>query len=80
MVRLGSWTEQAWCRSVPALPWIAEPEDVSPAAEVAMTAVCAACPVVFECQEYVGCAGITGGFWAGAHCTPGEESRLGGVA
>ncbi len=75
------WREQAWCATVPGLPWIAEPEDVSEAAGVAMAAVCAGCPVVFECADFVACEGVTSGFWAGTDRTPaGQPGVLGGAA
>lgn len=75
-----SWRAQAWCRLVPELPWIAEPEVVNDAELAAMSGVCAGCPVVFECMDYVACEGITSGFWAGADRTPGDGTELGGAA
>lgn len=66
VMKLGEeWMLRALCRRVPALPWIAEPETVSDAQRVAMSGVCAACPVFFECADYVACEAINAGFWAG---------------
>ena len=75
-----SWHSQAWCGLVRGLPWIAEPENVSAAERVAMTAVCAGCPVVFECADYVAGEGITSGFWCGSDRTPADELSVGGAA
>jgi hypothetical protein len=60
-----AWKELAWCRSVPTLPWIGDADRVTEPAEVAMAAVCAGCPVVFECCDYAACKGVDAGFWAG---------------
>jgi hypothetical protein len=64
------WMGKAWCPKVAELPWTAEPDQVSFAAEVAMAAVCAACPVWTECAGYVADEQISSGFWAGAHRDP----------
>jgi hypothetical protein len=64
------WMAKAWCPRVTELPWTGEPDRVTFAAEVAMAAVCQACPVWLECAEYVTRQGITSGFWAGAHRDP----------
>jgi hypothetical protein len=80
LVGQSAWRDLAWCRLVPGLPWIAESEDVPEAAAVAMAAVCARCPVVYECMESVGCEGITSGFWAGEDRTPRDATQLGGAA
>jgi hypothetical protein len=64
------WMAKAWCPRVAELPWTADPDQVTFAAEVAMAAVCQACPVWFECADYVTNRQITSGFWAGAHRDP----------
>ncbi len=64
------WMTNAWCPQVYELPWTADPDRVTFAAEVAMAAVCAACPVWLECADYVAAEHITSGFWAGAHRDP----------
>jgi hypothetical protein len=64
------WMAKAWCPRVAELPWTAEPEGVTFAAEVAMAAVCQACPVWVECADYVSRCRITNGFWSGAHRDP----------
>jgi hypothetical protein len=68
-----AWMTKAWCPQVMELPWTAEPDRVSFAGEVAMAAVCANCPVWTDCDAYVTKAGITSGFWAGAHRDPTAE-------
>jgi hypothetical protein len=74
------WMAKAWCPKVAELPWTAEPDQVTFAAEVAMAAVCAACPVWVECADYVTVEGITSGFWAGAHRDPRRlPSRKNGI-
>ena len=74
------WRHQALCAAFSGLPWIAEPEDCSSAAERAMQCVCGACPVRAECEAYVDRAGIVSGFWAGRDRTAVELSETGGAA
>ena len=61
-----SWRDRALCRTLPDLPWTAEPATASLDELMVMEAVCGACPVCFECLEYAGCHDVTAGFWAGA--------------
>ena len=75
-----SWRAGALCRAFPGLPWIVEPHDRSGAATRALEAVCAACPVLPDCGEYVDSRQITSGFWAGRDRTPDTELERGGAA
>jgi hypothetical protein len=63
------WMTRAACtdKTASRLPWTADREDVDPAATEAMTAVCAYCPVLMDCRRFLRPAGVTAGFWAGAH-------------
>lgn len=65
-----SWRDAALCQTYPDLPWILDPEDVTPVEVGCMEVVCAGCPVVFECGDYADCEGVTSGFWAGRDRTP----------
>lgn len=65
-----NWQEEALCRSYGDLPWIADADRVSPVDTALMRVVCAACPVVSECQDFADCEGVTCGFWAGRDRTP----------
>lgn len=77
----GNWRASALCALFPELPWIAEPQDRSEAAEAALRSVCGGCPVRLECTSYVERAGIVSGFWAGQDRTPASDvSRSGGAA
>jgi hypothetical protein len=64
-MRREGWKARGLCRDVPALPWIADPDEVPRGGLVAMSAVCGACPVCLECLDYADCEGIVAGFWAG---------------
>lgn len=57
------WMDAAECARVPDLPWV--DEDSSSAARVRMATVCAVCPVLSECREFVTSVETTAGFWAG---------------
>jgi hypothetical protein len=62
-----TWMEEAACVDAPRLPWVAEPDETSLVDDAAMRTVCAGCPVLAECEEYVRAARIGAGFWAGHH-------------
>jgi hypothetical protein len=48
---------------------------------VAMTVVCARCPVLGLCDAYAAGTRVKVGFWAGRHRDPvGEDPVLGGAA
>ena len=64
-----SWRDRALCRTVPGLPWIAEPSEASDDDLAVMEAVCGACMVCFECLDVAGYHQVTAGFWAGAYRT-----------
>jgi hypothetical protein len=80
MATESNWRSLASCALVPELPWIAEEHDVSEPAAVAMAAVCAQCPVFYECADYVACEGVTAGFWAGEQRMPPFLDEMGGAA
>jgi hypothetical protein len=63
------WMTRAACadKAAARLHWTADREDVDPAETEAMTAVCASCPVLMDCRRFLRPAGVTAGFWAGAH-------------
>ena len=73
----GDWMTHAACadESAASLPWTADRDDVDPAATEAMTAVCASCPVLMDCRRFLRPAGVTAGFWAGAHRDTGTTQR-----
>lgn len=62
---MSTWRDRALCLSFPDMPWIAEPQDRSVAAERAMAVVCTSCPVQLECAAYADRYRICAGFWAG---------------
>ena len=62
-----NWRDRALCRTVPDLPWIAEPSEPSGDELAVMEAICGACMVCFECLECAGYHQVTAGFWAGAY-------------
>jgi hypothetical protein len=63
------WMDAAACArtEVSGLPWTADRDQVTPADTEAMEAVCAGCPVRVRCGRFLRPAGVSGGFWAGAH-------------
>lgn len=63
----GPWMDLASCLSRQDLPWILDRDQVRPSQALDMKVVCASCMVCFECQDFVDCEEITGGFWAGEH-------------
>lgn len=62
-----SWMVDAACLDAPGLPWLTGADAVLLPELLAMTRICAACPVLAECAGYVSQASIVGGFWAGRH-------------
>ena len=79
MSRRDAWKEQASCREVPELPWLNDRDQVRASQTLAMKSVCASCAVFYECKDFVDCEGIIGGYWAGDHREPRNES-VGGAA
>jgi hypothetical protein len=65
-----TWRDAALCQTYPDLPWILDPEWVTPVEVGCMEVICAVCPVVFECGDFADCEGVTSGFWAGRDRTP----------
>jgi len=65
-----TWRDAALCQTYPDLPWILDPDRVTPVEVGWMEVVCAACPVSFECGDYADATGVTSGFWAGRDRTP----------
>jgi hypothetical protein len=59
------WIDMALCQAFANLPWLEHPEHRSSAATCAMTAVCSACPVFDDCEQFVAEHDVTAGFWAG---------------
>ena len=57
------WIDLALCKAFANLPWLDDQR--TPAATCAMTAVCLACPVLEECQQFVAEHDVVAGFWAG---------------
>jgi hypothetical protein len=74
------WRSGALCRHFLGMPWLAEPEDLSPSSEAALRAVCMACPVQSDCEAYVERYGIVSGFWAGRDRTPDAQATTRGGA
>lgn len=59
------WMQDAACRRMPDLPWIA-PRDAGPVVlRDLMAEVCNACPVRDACARFVIEGDVTAGFWAG---------------
>ena len=75
-----TWMTRALCAVFPTLPWLAEPEDRSAAAERSLRTVCSLCPVASDCAAYVGRRHITSGYWASADRTPNEPQSSSGAA
>jgi len=71
------WMARAACadKAAARLPWTADHDEIDAAATAAMTAVCASCPVLMDCRRFLRPAGVTGGFWAGAHRDAGSTHR-----
>ena len=61
------WMAQGSCVELPGLPWLEDHERVTPIQAETMRQVCYSCAVFYECQDFVACEEITGGFWAGQH-------------
>jgi hypothetical protein len=74
------WMADALCYEAAELPWIAEPEGVSPRAETAMRALCRGCPVLIECLSFVHFAHVNAGFWSGDFRENPDEQSIGGAA
>jgi hypothetical protein len=79
-----AWMAEAACRNHPGLPWVADRDRVSVLESVAMTLVCARCPVLEVCDAYAGAKLVGVGFWASRHRDPVQEDDedpvLGGAA
>lgn len=59
------WMAHATCAGIPGLPWIDSPRRVPMFVAEVMARVCAGCPVLGPCRDFVVAAEITAGFWAG---------------
>jgi hypothetical protein len=79
----GTWMAEAACRDHPGLPWLDDRGLVTVLESVAMTLVCARCPVLRVCDAYADGTRVRAGFWAGRHRDPtweDEDPVLGGAA
>jgi hypothetical protein len=72
------WMDAAACArpEVSGLPWTADRDQVEVADTEAMEAVCASCPVRVRCGRFLRPAGVSGGFWAGAHRDRPASARV----
>jgi hypothetical protein len=59
------WMADAACVQIPGLPWIDNPHRVPVFVWELMAEVCASCPVLDRCREFVAEAEIIAGYWAG---------------
>ena len=59
------WMADAACARLPGLPWIDNPSRVPVFTRGLMREVCASCPVLARCREFVDEAEVTAGYWAG---------------
>jgi hypothetical protein len=76
-----AWMAEAACRNYPGLPWVADRDLVTVLELVAMTLVCARCPVLRLCDAYAAGTRVGVGFWAGRHRDPyRDDTMLGGAA
>ena len=60
-----NWMARAACASRLDLPWTQDAAQVTPWQVVTMRAICADCPVLFDCLNAVDDLDVTGGWWAG---------------
>jgi hypothetical protein len=76
-----AWMAEAACRNYPGLPWVDDRDRVAVLESVAMTLVCARCPVLQLCDGYAAGTRVGVGFWAGRHRDPyRDDTMLGGAA
>jgi hypothetical protein len=76
-----AWMAEAACRNHPGLPWVDDRDRVTVLESVAMTLVCARCPVLGSCDVYAAGTRVGVGFWAGRHRDPYRgDTMLGGAA
>jgi hypothetical protein len=61
-----AWMADAACTRMPGLPWIENRQQVPRVIVDLMREICAGCPVLAECADFVVDAEITAGWWAGA--------------
>jgi hypothetical protein len=59
------WMEDAACRRIPDLPWIADRGKGPVVLRDLMADVCALCPVREACARFVIDGDVTAGYWAG---------------
>ena len=77
------WMQDAACRWMPDLPWIAERGEGPVVLRDLMAQLCGACRVREACARFVIEGDVTSGFWAGRDrtvhnlCTAGRESVQG---
>lgn len=61
------WMEDAACRRMPDLPWLADKGTAPVVLGDLMAEVCAVCPVREACGTYATTERLSGGYWAGSH-------------
>lgn len=60
-----AWMTDAACLDSPELPWIEEQDLTRGYPRQVMARICAACPVLVECDQYARSTRAIAGFWAG---------------
>ncbi len=73
-----TWMDTAACTRPEhhPLPWLAEPDQLSPDELDRLRQVCAGCPVAAACAEYAARLRVRTGFWSAAHRGTGEPVQL----
>ncbi|MDO5699722.1 MAG: WhiB family transcriptional regulator [Dermatophilus congolensis] len=68
------WTARAACAGRLDLPWTTDAADVTLWQAATMRAICADCPVLFDCLNAVDDLDVTGGWWAGHDRDPAAQT------
>lgn len=73
-----TWMDTAACARPEhrELPWLAEPDQLSPDELARLRQVCSGCPVATPCAQYAARLRVRTGFWCGAHRGSGKPVQL----
>ena len=73
-----AWMAGGACLTRADLPWIADPDQITPWDRLAMAGLCKDCPVLPACARYAHREKVTAGFWAGTQRDTDAPSILAG--